>query len=443
MRRTLYQFLNGLALPLFAYSAWKRCRRYRQLQQLQSLPDIKHCFRSRFGFAQPPLQTDGIWIHAVSVGETRSIFPLLEQLNQTYPDLPITLTSGSTQGAIQALKFAPVPVQHYMIPYDFDFAVNRFLKRLQPRLVIMIETEIWPNLYHACAAKNIPLVLANARLKERSFHAYRKWGGKMLADALNQTRLIAAQFPEDARHFEQLGADPQKIRILGNLKFDLQHDKMLRQNALQWKQRAHLQQSFIWVAASTHADPEQGKSEEELMLEAHAALLQTHPDALLILVPRHADRFDEVARLVEKSGLRWTRRSQTRNLEQPVQIYLADSVGEMMLWFAACNVAFVGGSMVPFGGHNILEPASLHKPVISGPHYANLKALFNTFLKTDSLSISDSPKILAEQLTRFADHPDKQIEAGEQAYCAFESHSGALQRLMQAIKPYLSSESNR
>ncbi|WP_319558036.1 3-deoxy-D-manno-octulosonic acid transferase [Thiomicrorhabdus sp.] len=437
MRRVLYQFLNGLALPVFAYSAWKRCRRYKKLQQQQSLPEIHDCFRARFGFSTQKFQTGGIWIHAVSVGETRSIFPLLEQLDKHYPDLPITLTSGSTQGAVQALKFSPVPVQHQMIPYDFGFAVKRFLKQIQPQLVIMIETEIWPNLYHACSAADIPLVLANARLKESSFQAYKKWGGKMVQDALNQTRFIAAQFPEDAEHFAQLGAEPQKIRTLGNLKFDLPHDHQLRKRAEEWKASSRIENKFIWVAASTHKDPLGGKSEEQLMLEAHKMVLKKHPDALLILVPRHADRFEEAAQLLSGSNLKWAQRSHAANIDSDIQVYLADSVGELMLWFAACNAAFIGGSMVEFGGHNILEPASLHRPVISGPHYANLQALFNTFINSASMEITKTPQALGTLLSKLADDPKQQIQLGERAYQAFSHQSGALERLLDAIDPLI------
>lgn len=434
MRLSVYRLLTTLTLPLIAWSGWKRCQKHEaQRQTHPGLPEIPHCFAARFGRNPATFEKGGIWIHAVSVGETRSIFPLLSALKQRYPHLPLTVTSGSTQGAIQALQFSPVPIQHQMIPYDFGFAVKRFLRQIEPKLVIMVETEIWPNLYQACADADIPLVLANARLKEKSFDAYRKWGGKMLEDALNQTRFIAAQFPVDAEHFKALGASSDKIKVLGNLKFDLEIPTGRGADAQNWKKENGLTDRFIWVAASTHADPQGGQSEEQLMLEAHRELLKTRPDALLILVPRHADRFAEVAQQLQQSGLKWAQRSQLQAIEAGTQVYLADSVGELLQWFAACHAAFVGGSLVPFGGHNILEPAALRKPVISGPHYANLKALFDTFIEADALTLCATPQALAAHLITLNTHPEKRQELGERAYRVFAKQSGALDRLMDEL----------
>ncbi len=260
-----YRLLTTLALPLIAYQGWKRCK---------NQSELSNCFRARFGLNQQPLQKNGIWIHAVSVGETRSIFPLLSRLKETYPSLPLTVTSGSTQGALQALQFAPVDIQHQMIPYDYPFAVNRFLNQLQPKLVIMVETEIWPNLYQACFKRNIPILLVNARLKEKSFLAYQKWGGEIIKNALNQTQLIATQFPIDSQYFTQLGVERSKIKTLGNLKFDLDLPVDLEQQATQWKASQQLETRFIWVAASTHAHPDKNQpSEEQLILQAHQQLI--------------------------------------------------------------------------------------------------------------------------------------------------------------------------
>ncbi len=434
-----YRLLTRLALPFIAYSGWKRCRRHAHNQRQQpDLPTIVDCFRSRFGFNRQEFASGGVWIHAVSVGETRSVFPLLSRLKHAFPDLPLTVTNGSVQGALQALQFSPVAVQHQMIPYDYAFAVNRFLDQLQPKLVIMVETEIWPNLYQACSERNIPIMLVNARLKESSFLAYRKWGGKMLRNALNQTELIAAQFAVDAQHFESLGAHPQKIKTLGNLKFDLEVPNELRAQAQQWKREQQLEQRFIWVAASTHAHPQSLQlSEEQLLLEAHQQLLLMHPNALLMIAPRHPERFDEVAAQIEASGLNFGRRSQNQAITQETQVYLADSIGEMMLWFSASDVAFVGGSLVPFGGHNILEPASLQKPVLSGPHYANLQALFDSFLQDSALTIVEESEALAAQLNQLANDPGKRQALGELAYASFCRQSGALDKLMQEISPLL------
>lgn len=439
MKLFTYRLLTSLALPIIAYSGWKRCRKHHK-QQLSNpeLPSITDCFRARFGLNRTEFKPGGIWIHAVSVGETRSIFPLLSRLKQQYPEHPLTVTSGSTQGAVQALKFSPVEIQHQMVPYDYPFAVHRFLDQIQPKLVMMVETEIWPNLYQACSERQIPIVLINARLKEKSFLAYQKWGGDMLANALNQTQFIATQFPVDTQHFQALGVQENRLKTLGNLKFDLQISPGLVDLALQWKTKNSLNHRFIWVAASTHANPNPHQTPEEtLMLDAHKALLKTEPNALLIIVPRHPERFDEVATLIKASGLTLARRSLKQPISQTTQVYLADSVGELMQWFAACDVAFIGGSLVPFGGHNILEPAALKKPVLSGPHYANLKALYDTFLTDDALHIVKDSDALSTTLVKLANQPDEKQALGLQAYQSFQTHSGALERLLNEIQPLL------
>ncbi|BBP42839.1 3-deoxy-D-manno-octulosonic acid transferase [Thiosulfativibrio zosterae] len=430
MNLLTYRFLLTLAKPLIAYSGWKRCQKYQDIET-----PIQHCFAARFGRNPSTFQKGGIWIHAVSVGETRSIFPLLSNLHQDYPELSLTVTNGSTQGALQALKFSPVPIQHQMIPYDFPNSVNRFLDQLQPKLVLMVETEIWPNLYQACHERKIPIVLINARLKETSFDAYRKWGGQMLRDALNQTTFIAAQFPADAQRFAKLGALPEKIKTLGNLKFDIEIQPGLVKIGQEFTQKNALAERFIWVAASTH------ENEETLILQAHQVLLQRIPTALLILVPRHANRFAEVQKICEASPLRTQTRSQLQHtqttLSASTQVLLGDSVGELMLWFSVSQVAFIGGSLVPFGGHNILEPAALNKPVLSGPWFQNLQSLFEPFITAEAIQICETPEHLASTLIEFAQTPEKQKAAGEAAYNCFAQQTGALKRLMNELRSLL------
>ncbi|MDX1351884.1 MAG: 3-deoxy-D-manno-octulosonic acid transferase [Thiomicrorhabdus sp.] len=436
-----YRLLTTLAMPLIAYSGWKRCRKHKKQQQHNpELPDITDCFRARFGFSRQKYQTGGIWIHAVSVGETRSIFPLLSELKTHYPTLPLTVTNGSIQGALQALQFSPVPIQHQMIPYDYTFAIKRFLQQTQPKLVVMVETEIWPNLYQACQDQNIPVILINARLKERSFKAYQKWGGQLIANALNQTEFIGAQFTADAQNLAALGAQASKIKTLGNLKFDLNLDPDLNQTAHRWRSENHLNERPIWVAASTHAHPnsqDASQSEEQQIIDAHIRLLEKEPNALLILVPRHADRFTEVAKLLDDNHINWAKRSQQQTITANTQVYLADTVGELMHWFAVGDVAFIGGSLVPFGGHNILEPAALNKPVISGEHFANLKALFEPFIEADAIHIVKDSNELADNLARLIQNPEQAQELAKKAHDCFAMQIGALKRTMALIDPIL------
>lgn len=433
---TVYRALLYLVLPLVAIAAWRRCRKVRN-PTLSAKLSPSTCWRARFGHTPTAIPTGGIWIHAVSVGETRSIFPLLEHLHQQHPTLPITLTSGSTQGALQALEFSPVPIYHQMIPYDYPFAVKRFLKRLQPKLVLMVETEIWPNLYQACSQQQIPLMLINARLKAGSFTAYQRWAKPLMQQALAHPQLIAAQFEADRARFIALGAPPERVKTLGNLKFDIKIPEKIQQQASDWRAQLAQPERFIWVAASTHHD------EEQLMLAAHQQLLQQHPDALLILVPRHADRFNAVAGLLSRYSqqhpdIRWQQRSQVSNGALDCQVYLADTMGELLLWFAASNAAFIGGSMVNFGGHNILEPAALAKPVLSGPYYQNLTSLYDSFIADKGLQVCPSPTELAQTLIQLADSPEQQDYWGQQALHALHNQTGSLARHYEQIRHYLS-----
>lgn len=427
-----YRFLLWIAFPWVLYSAWKRCRKYKDAD----IP-IRHCLASRFGRNPTPFQTGGIWIHAVSVGETRSIFPLLKILHQRYPELPLTVTSGSTQGAVQALKFAPVPIQHQMMPYDYLFAVKRFLNQIQPKLVLMVETEIWPNLYHECARQSIPLVLANARLKKSSFQAYQKWAPTLISDTLNKTRFIAAQFEADANNLRALEVDPTKIQVTGNIKSDIEIPPGLVNQAMTLRETSGWKDRFIWVGASTH------EHEESLLLNAHRQLLKHFPNALLILVPRHANRFKDVENLVKTEYPNSAIRSRNEAPQASTPVYLADTVGELLQWFATADAAFIGGSLVPFGGHNILEPAALQTPVLSGKHYQNLQALFDVFLEENALLISHHENELAQQLIELAELPFYRQQMAEKAYACFLNQSGALSRLLKKLTPFIETKSGR
>ena len=438
MNLSVYRLLTHLGLPLFAYASWKRCKKHKHdCLTNPKLPKIEGCILSRFGFNTNHFQTNGILIHAVSVGETRSVFGLLKSLHQRHPDLPITLTNSSIQGAIHAHEFCPVPFQHQMLPFDYPFAVNRFLDQLQPKVVLMVETEIWPNLYNACQKRDIPILLINARLKQQSFEAYQKWGGSMIQKALSSANLIAAQTQEDAQRFSQLSGYQANIEILGNLKSDIEIDPALMNQAVQWRQDNQVKDRTIWVAASTHAHPKGDISEEQLLIDTHKKLLKSSPKALLILVPRHQARFNEVEKQLIQSGLNFEKRTSNTLINPNTQVYLADTLGEMMLWYAIADIAFVGGSLVPFGGHNILEPAALSKPVISGPHFDNLTDMFSPFLKTDSIKIVKSSQELEQQLNTFSHNPEEAQKLGHAAANCFKQQTGALDKTLSAIESYL------
>ncbi|CAN8141403.1 3-deoxy-D-manno-octulosonic acid transferase [uncultured Thiomicrorhabdus sp.] len=423
MRRLVYQTLIHLALPLVSVISWRKCK-----QAKQQNPQLPDCFNEKFGRIHPQ-QQNGIVIHAVSLGETRSILPLISALQKQYPQRPITITNGSVRGAKQLAGTLPEGVEHHFLALDYPFAVNAFLSALQPKLMLVVETEIWPNLINACAKQQVPLMMINARLKQSSMQSYQKWGGDWLKDTLNNFQWIGCQFPADLHHFLELGVKADKLKLHGNLKFDLEIPSDLPQQAKQWKQaNPQVSEKFIWVAASTH------EGEEELMLAAHTQLQQP---SLLILVPRQADRFHDVEKQLQTQGIHYITRSSGEPIEEDTQVYLADTVGEMMLWFEISDVAFVGGSLVPFGGHNILEPAAVKTAVISGKWHHNLQALYDAMANENGVLIIDSAEQLGEHLQQLADDEVLRSKQAEQGFHAFQQHSGALQRLLDDLKPFL------
>lgn len=432
-RQWLYNGLIHSGLPIIAAISWRKCH-----QAAQEQPQLKNCFAAKFGAVPSHFKQNGLLIHAVSLGETLSVLPFIKQLQQTYPELPVTLTNGSVRGARQLVKTLPNSIQYSFLPQDYPFAVRRFLKQLAPKAVVIIETEIWPNLIQVCHELQIPIFLANARLKASSMENYRKYGGDWLKDTLNQFEAIACQFKPDYDHFRQLGIKDEKLTVMGNLKFDLEITEGQRLAAEVWK-RNNLQTRFCWVAASTH------ENEEAILLQAHKALLKQRPDAVLILVPRQADRFAEVETLLQTNHWNYQKRSDFKTslssghkeITTTTQVLLADSVGEMLHWMAICDTAFIGGSLVPFGGHNILEPAIFKKPVLSGPHFQNLAALYQVFIDQKAISLVENSHALSEELNKLATAPEYQAQMGRKAYQAFQSQTGALNNLLKLLQPYL------
>ena len=427
----LYNGLIHLFLPLIAFLSWRKCKKAAAEKQ-----QLSQCFAQKFGKLTDNFQQNSILIHAVSLGETRSILPLIARLQKDYPDTPITLTNGSVRGAKQLITQLPEGIQYSFLPLDYPFAIQRFLKQLQPKKVLIVETEIWPNLISECQKQNIPLHFINARLKASSMQKYQQFGGDWLRETLNKAQHIHCQFASDKAHFIELRVAEDKLSVMGNLKFDLNIPTGLSQSAARWKQ--NLPHDFVWVAASTH------EHEEALILQSHQQLLKTIPNALLIVVPRQADRFDEVSSLLKTHNISFQKRSEfvkdkdleNQSINEDTQVILGDSVGEMLFWMAASDAAFIGGSLVPFGGHNILEPAAFQKPVLTGPHFQNLQALFEVFIKDDSLTIVKNESALGDFLIRLAKDHDLQHQLGEKAHQTFIKQSGSLKRLMTKLSEF-------
>ncbi|MGD9387347.1 MAG: lipid IV(A) 3-deoxy-D-manno-octulosonic acid transferase [Gammaproteobacteria bacterium] len=415
-----YVLISYLALPLVALVLlWKGLGH----------PGYRERFPERFGFGRSRLERPSIWIHAVSVGEVVAASPLVEALLREYPQYPIVITTVTPTGAQQVRDLFGDRVLHSYAPYDTPGSVRRFFERMQPRLAIVMETELWPNLFAECGARGVPLVLANARISPRSVHRYRRFGGLFRA-ALVHGVVVAAQSEQDAERFRQLGANPAHTVVTGNLKADLKFPASLIEAGRGWR-RQHAGGRPVWIAASTH------EGEESAALEAHAQVRQRVPDALLLLVPRHPPRFDGVAELLAESGAGFARRSAGESPGVADPVYLVDSLGELPMFYAASDVAFVGGSLVPIGGHNLLEPAALSVPVLTGPHNYNAEDIAAILLAAGGLEIVSDAAALGRVVTQLLENPGLRSERGAAACQAAANSSGALARLLQLLAPLL------
>ncbi|GAC1620294.1 MAG: lipid IV(A) 3-deoxy-D-manno-octulosonic acid transferase [Nevskia sp.] len=423
--RLLYTVLLHLAAPFVLLRlVWKS----------RQLPEYRGRIGERFGFV-PSAAGDGIavWVHAVSVGEALAAQPLIEALLKRHGDGAVWVTTTTPTGSARISAAFGARVRHSYAPYDLPGAVARFLDRVRPRQLVVMETELWPNLFRACARRAIPLVIANARLSPRSFAGYSRVRG-FAAGTLADCTAIAAQSGDDADRFRALGAPPARVTVIGNLKFDLAlpEARIAEGQALRARFGA---ERPVWIAASTHAD------EEAAALSAHRAVLELLPEALLVLVPRHPQRFDEIWALMNAQGLRCERRTRLAALDHSghpqqldeLQVFLGDSMGEMFLYLATADVAFIGGSLAPVGGHNILEPAALGLPVLFGTHMHNFVAARALLLERGAaIEIADAPSLAAEVGVLLCD-PAKCEQMGAAGAAAIADNRGALQRLLRLL----------
>lgn len=418
--RFLYTVALYAALPLVLLRLWLRGA---------GNPAYRRRWRERFGrfpHAPPP---GAIWIHAVSVGEAIAAFPLVQRLRERHPERPLVFTTTTPTGSERVVRQFGAAVHHGYLPYDLPGAVARFLDRTRPALAVILETELWPNMYAACAARGIPLVVANARLSARSAAGYRRLAALTRA-TLRRVTLVAAQTEEDAARFLALGAPADRVRVTGNLKFDLAlpADLMERGAALR---RAWGAPRPVWIAASTH------EGEEEQILAAHAQARAQLPRLLLVLVPRHPERFDRVAALCAAHGYGVVRRSEQRPCDARTDVFLGDSMGELLLFYALADLAFVGGSLVPAGGHNPLEPAALARPVLHGPHMFNFAEIARRLREAGgSREVADAGA-LARAIGECLTQPALCRASGEQGRAFVTHNRGALERLLAIIEDLL------
>jgi 3-deoxy-D-manno-octulosonic-acid transferase len=376
----------------------------------------------------PAMQPGGIWVHAVSVGESIAAAPMIRALLQRYPTLPITVTCMTPTGSerIQALFTNEPRIQHCYLPYDLPCAAKRFLDRVQPKLAVIMETELWPNHIHQCARRGIPVALANARLSERSAKGYGRFR-KLTQPMLAEMSLFAVQTEAEAQRFLELGARPETVQVTGSIKFDLTIDPQLLVRASELRQQWQAQERPVWIAASTH------DGEDEVVLAAHRQLLANHPDALLILVPRHPERFNSVHALCRQQGFATVRRSSGDAVEAGTAVLLGDTMGELLFLYALADSAFVGGSLVPNGGHNLLEPAALAKPVLSGPHLFNFLEISAQLRSAGALQEVEDAEGLALAVQRLFELPRDAQRMAEAGLNVMRSNQGALQRLLDGL----------
>ncbi len=392
-------------------------------------PDYWRRIGERFGFV-PRLQAPRvIWVHSVSVGETLASAPLVNALRERYPDYRFIITTMTPTGSARVRALYGDAVDHVYAPWDLPGAVARFLEHAHPALAIIVETEIWPNTLAGCAARNIPVVLVNARLSEKSARGYGRVR-PLTREAIGNITKIVAQTDADAERFKGLGALNAQLAVTGNIKFDIDIPAMVREAAQTLRQP--LGARVVWIGASTH------RGEDEPIIAAHKALLAVQPDALLILVPRHPERFDDVARLIEQSGLRLQRRSDGAAIHADTQVLLGDTMGELLLMFGVASFAFVGGSLVDNGGHNMLEPAAWCLPVITGPSDFNFALISQLLIASGALVQIEDGRALTDVVLALAGDASLREERGRAARAVVDANRGALQRVIAEVAGLLS-----
>lgn len=421
MNRTLYSLIFYLALPLVVLRLFIRGRK---------APAYRQRVAERFALQLPEFKQGGIWLHTVSVGESIAAAPLVRTLQERYPDLPITVTCMTPTGSERIGALFAGSVQHCYMPYDVPCRARAFLRQLKPCLAVVMETELWPNHIHQCAAMNIPVVLANGRLSERSARGYARFP-KLTGPMLRQLTALAVQTQVEAERFIALGALEDRVQVSGSIKFDLQIDEQIAQQAAELKASWESKRRAVWIAASTH------EGEDLPILQAHRQLLADCADALLILVPRHPERFESVYQLCLEQGFATVRRSTHEPVQAAHQVLLGDTMGEMLLLYALADVAFVGGSLVPHGGHNVLEPAALGKPVISGPHYFNFLDIVGQMQHAGALCEIDDATKLADSVEQLWRNPEQYQAMQHAGYQVMHNNQGALNKLLAVIQAQL------
>jgi 3-deoxy-D-manno-octulosonic-acid transferase len=413
-----YQALLLLAWP--AVHVRLRLRARREPAYGERIPE-------RFGHVPDSVRAGGLWFHTVSAGETIAAAPLVADIAAGHPELPCLVTTMTPTGSAQVRNRLGDRVDHCYAPYDFPWAVRRFFDRVRPRLLVLMETELWPNLVAEAWRRDVPVLLVNARLSARSAAGYARLGS-FTRTLLGRLRWIACQYPDHARRFVELGAPAERVVVHGSVKFDvvLPADHQARMEVLQ--QRWQLADAPVWIAASTHA------GEEAQALEAHRRLRAVLPAARLILVPRHPARADEVAALCHRYDLSVARQSESAAGERTAPVLLGDVMGELLYLYGLADAAFVGGSLVATGGHNPIEPAVCGVPMVMGPHVFNFPDVVAAFQAAGCLPLIHGSDDLADTIGAWLEDRQTRLDQARRAAAVVADHGGATARLRALLE---------
>ena len=430
---SLYILLFSCLLPIFFI---------RLLWRSIKAPAYRSRMNERFGLSTAKPTAGGIWLHAVSVGEVIAAVPVINALRQQHPSLSITVTTTTPTGSARLNEMLGDGrsngceigdnIFHVYAPYDWPLFVYAFLRRIKPCIYVVMETELWPVSILLCKQHRIPVVVANARMSVKSTKGYQRVG--WLSRAMMNDIQVATQYQQDAKNYLALGLPPQQLQVTGSIKFDIELAPDLIQAAMQYKK--HLtddaKKTFIWLAASTH------KGEDEYMLTAHRKILKQDPNALLIIVPRHLERFDNVADLIEEQGFQLHRQSSDKTLHSKANVLLIDSIGQLLMFYGVADTAFVGGSLIPNGGHNTIEPVAWGIPVLSGPHTFNFAEVTERLEQAGALQIVDNSKQLTVAVLQLL-KDSKQLTLGSAAARqVIDDNRGAKQKLLNFIDSLIS-----
>lgn len=416
--RFFYTFLFYLLLPFALLRLFLRGFK---------APDYRKRWGERLGFYTKKYPSQVIWIHAVSLGEVEAVSPLLKQLQKLSTANHLLVTTTTPTGSSRVQGIFGDTVSHVYLPYDLPWVIKRFLAVFKPKIAIIMEKEIWPNLFFQCTQQKIPLLIINARLSAKSAKSYKKISG-LIKPILANISWIATQTEEDRQHFIEMGAREKLTKAMGNIKFDLELDDRLSQQAYKLKKQL-FSGRFIWLISSTH------EGEEQLFCEIYPILKKQIPELLIIIVPRHPERFTSVATLVKKNQLNYCLRSTGQACHDNTDIYLVDTMGELKLFYGTADICFVAGSLIPaVGGHNILEPAAINIPIMFGPHMTNFKEIAQHVLDCGAaIQVSNKEEIIKTVLYLHND-PEYRNKMSAKAKQFIKNNQGASQRIFYLIK---------